>query len=1303
LEHGAEILASLANRPEEIAETATMLLKLAQQETSALACGLYRAVQDTGLLVPVGRIALTEGVSAERIAALMARAADQATTLLLSPARPATTGAVYRRRTTAPGGFVLWATVILMPPSVADEGQTESSAPGSAPVHGIGSSSPFHPQLLGVWVSVTRSQNMITDGSARSESASGAPQRLAESSRRVHPLFQLLLQQVVLRDTAIASRRQTGKRLREVTAIYDIGRVIDQVDIDDLFHLITQKASDVMEAQACSLLLMNEATNRLVIAASCGLPEDVVDNTSILIGQGIAGRVAQTGEALLVQSDARLDARFGGSRVVGLPGISSSITVPMFNEQRDVKGVLCIRRRTPSPPFSEDDKRLFSIFATQAGLAIKNARLYKELRSRVAELSTLASLTETISSTLDLDLVLSKVADSLIELVGFDRCVLYLKEDAEGASEERLTVRVARGFDCPIDELPPSHQLMSEVSSRLIPILVEEGDDSLALAVDYAETMGLRTFFAQPVTVRGNAIGALVVSNDITHRPMAYANLDLLSMFLQHAGIAIDNARLYAQMERRVRELHALYTMSRSLTMTYGLSRACGTVARVAREMVAADGVLLMLFNDRLDALRIREAQGLPPEVSDMLRFLPDANEILPEARALREPMHHASADNAAFESLFGARWSGMMAQIARIYPSLLLVPLIMEDTAVGYLLLGRESSIGFRSQETKLVSIISSQAGALLRSAALYEQSVEQRVLELSALYELSKKVRTARSLSAALDAILDIVTSVVWCDIAEIYTVDTDRRTMRRRVWRGEVSPDGEIHRDERSIPAWVVEERKALLIADVANDERFSEYQQGDLSCKSLMAIPIFLGDEVLGVLQVQAAVSGVYNQDNVKMLSLIATQAAALFRDMESLRELTTYTDNILRSIAAGVVTLDAKGAIVTLNLAAERIIRAKFSDLSGQPLETLLTRFNGESSDIEDIRKMVAHAVETRQIVQRHRLRIFSENAGEGAESVIVNGSASQLLSERGEYLGVVLVFEDITKEDEMEQELDRIGRLAEIGQLAAGIAHELRNPLASIKGAAQVLLGDLAPEMIDRHGEFLDIIVREVDGLNAVTSEFLEFSRPAAPIIEKVCVNTLLQRRIEFMRGEFDRLGVYVTDCFDQSLPLIEADANQLERMFLNIVLNAAQAMPSGGRINVSTAYLGTARDGVPGGRDSSGMVEIRIIDNGHGIPETRMERIFTPFFTTKTKGTGLGLSIVQKMVDSHGGHIHVDSKVDVGTTFTITLPVSSPFTQHFKLQSMSSTEIAEQRLHAAIHRPVQALLSATDQAPPQA
>jgi signal transduction histidine kinase len=238
-------------------------------------------------------------------------------------------------------------------------------------------------------------------------------------------------------------------------------------------------------------------------------------------------------------------------------------------------------------------------------------------------------------------------------------------------------------------------------------------------------------------------------------------------------------------------------------------------------------------------------------------------------------------------------------------------------------------------------------------------------------------------------------------------------------------------------------------------------------------------------------------------------------------------------------------------------------------------------------------------------------------------------------------------------------------RLAALGEMAAGLAHEIRNPLGAIKGAAQ-LLTPQADAAGDGHGvplearEFLGIIVEEANRLNRVVSQFLDYARPYRGEPQPLDVNEVVRKSAQLVtppplpasEGGEPAPPVEVHLQLADDLPRARADAEQLRQVFLNLAINAVQAMPSGGKLTISTALR-------KAGRRSTPMLEVRFRDTGVGIPAQEQKNLFIPFYTTKDKGTGLGLPISQRIIENHGGTIEVRSRVGVGSTFTVVLPLS--------------------------------------------
>ena len=230
---------------------------------------------------------------------------------------------------------------------------------------------------------------------------------------------------------------------------------------------------------------------------------------------------------------------------------------------------------------------------------------------------------------------------------------------------------------------------------------------------------------------------------------------------------------------------------------------------------------------------------------------------------------------------------------------------------------------------------------------------------------------------------------------------------------------------------------------------------------------------------------------------------------------------------------------------------------------------------------------------------------------------------------------------------EIEGQLRNAERLSAIGELSAVLAHEIRNPLGSIRGTAEILKDDYQPG--DKKYEFLEILVKESERLNRVVEDFLRLSRPQPATMEDCDIVEELNNIITLVSAEAKKRNISL-EFKSNLLPSVEGDPEKLRQAFLNIILNGLQAAPSGGSVLI-TAFSDEPKDG------ESAWIELRFTDSGPGIPPDVMDKIFEPFFTSKVGGTGLGLAITRKIIESHGGRIEVESDPGLGTTFRVRLP----------------------------------------------
>ena len=351
------------------------------------------------------------------------------------------------------------------------------------------------------------------------------------------------------------------------------------------------------------------------------------------------------------------------------------------------------------------------------------------------------------------------------------------------------------------------------------------------------------------------------------------------------------------------------------------------------------------------------------------------------------------------------------------------------------------------------------------------------------------------------------------------------------------------------------------------------------------------------------------------------------------------------EQIINHLEDGVVNLDQDGKIAFFNEAAEVLSEISSAQALRQPLNQIFKR---EPWLIDLVKKTCP--------LRQESARGEGDLITRWGRKTPVSVTASPLQDRHGHFLGTILLLRDIKHQKELEEDLKRADRLVMMGTLSAGLAHEIRNPLGGIKGAAQLLR-----RSIDEHPslrEYTDIMIREVDRVNQLIEQLLDLSRPPRLTLAPVNIHEILEDVLLLEGQAVAGKEISVRKKFDPSLPPIRGDRAQLTQVFLNLTKNAFQAMERTGTLTITTR-LETDYHVRDQGSGRSRFIWVDVADEGAGIAEEDLRHIFSPYFTTKNGGTGLGLAICYRIIKEHGGLIRVESIPGKGTNFKVSLVVA--------------------------------------------
>ncbi|MFC1478908.1 GAF domain-containing protein, partial [Candidatus Margulisiibacteriota bacterium] len=551
-----------------------------------------------------------------------------------------------------------------------------------------------------------------------------------------------------------------------------------------------------------------------------------------------------------------------------------------------------------------------------------------------------------------------------------------------------------------------------------------------------------------------------------------------------------------------------------------------------------------------------------------------------------------------------------------------LVFPFVVRNELIGFMSIGeRNNGDPFSETDIHLLETLANQSVISIENARLYERSIK-KVLELVALYEVGQAITSVHHVNATLQSILAAVVNVVGVDRGVIFLYDHKKERLVAKALHSRVKPEGPVNMKEWILPIHIEElagelkeGRPWIKTAVTRADNEKTHGLLKMLEVESFAAVPLKSKDNTIGIIAVDNKISKApIDRINIGLLTTLANQAAVIVENArlyhekeQKIDELTNVNkklEDILAHMSSGVMVIDDQGKLQTFNHQAEVITTMKKQQVLGRGIRDLW----GTDKEFADSLLTLDQAGPV--------LKEVTLNLEDGEKTIAM--TTTPLVDSNSKLKGSLVVLNDLTELKKMELHIRRSDRLSALGKMAAGVAHEIKNPLTSMR---------LLVQMMKRYGESnfqlwesnCDILIDELDRIDKIVHDFVGFAKTPKLKKERVDIYSILEKVLRLIKIQAQEAGVSLKFEADKHHE-VHGDAQRLTQVFMNLIINAIQAMPpdkKDGLIVISSKPVWDNK------------ARIVVSDNGSGVSAENIENLFTPFFTTKEKGTGLGLSII--------------------------------------------------------------------------
>lgn len=1086
--------------------------------------------------------------------------------------------------------------------------------------------------------------------------------------------------------------------------------ISSQLNFDELLNTVFQKLAEVIKYDSANLQLLQE--DQLVIVGGRGWPDSqqVIGLSFSMTGDNPNRRVVETQEPLIIG-----DARLAFPDAFDRPPhdwIRSWLGVPL-TYGINVLGLVAVDS-TQIDFFTQEDAEVLLAFANQVAVAWQNAHLFEQAKKQVRQLAALTDVAQSLNRALDLNEVLNLVMDAIFDLVGQSEGSIWLIDDSTH------TVKMAGTKNVSSILVELFNESAISVDSEPFATVIKSGSELVikgSIAKDDIANYGLPVpddVTYVPLKTEDGVIGILAIEAVISDRDM----LKLVTTLADLAAVAIDSARLLEDTRQRANEMQHLYRLGVEVSglldvrqvMLSAVSNALiltntqiGTILfwddenkgyLIDGALNTNNSVAQLILNEARESLEIdslnEAAASLWPGLTRQIIEAGQPVVILPlEQAGLPKPEIAAEVPVLKQPLPLGVR-------------AILGAPIQVQNQNSGAIFVCTLTWRNFNERDVQLLSFVANQVAVAVRNAQLvrrlnlFTEELERRVAlrteelaktledlteerdRVESLYQITRELSVSFDLDRVLVEALSLINRAVGISHGAILLFDHETGALiyRAALGRDRPLPRGGLrtpYRPGYGLAGRIIETRQGRLVPELLADPDWI-ISRDDTERASALAVPLITGEDVLGVLMLFHPEVDYFTEDHLKLVTAAGAQIATAINNAELYRLITDQAQRlgtmlrnqaaetaknqaILRGITDGVLVLDANRITALVNPKAAEILNVATVELENRSVYQSLGQLD-DSEELELARLFYQSllpaltAIEAGERAAEFRL--------EGGKKVVAVTLAPVTLAP-DEQPSVIAVLRDISK----EAEVDRIKN-----EFISTVSHELRTPMTSIKGYADLLVsgsaqvGDL--NAIQRR--FVQIIQSNANRLTGLVNDILEISRIETGRVklefEAMDLSLVTQEVAEYFEGQKVKKPMQLSLDLAENLPKVYADKARVAQILVNLIGNAWQYTPEGGHIIVRA------------NRMNEDFVQVDVEDTGIGIVEEDLPFIFDRFFRSErtevqvVDGTGLGLSITRMFVEMLGGTIWVKSTLDVGTTFSFTLPLE-PRTTLYHLDQM--------------------------------